>query len=241
MKIPKAFVLGGTSGLGLELAWEGYRRGIAPIVAGRTAKNFYPHAFFPPNARPFTLDLTDNASLLDIKELDNEPIDYFLWVAGIFERQPIKSMTLEDIDRMIDTHLRGPTKAIKMFYEHRKNPAHMIVVASSSSWRLRKDETLYCALKAGKAAFARNFAEEVHRGGSGGKVTLINPGGIRTPNFWKGLGQDISGYMDPKAVAKIIWDKALSQEKVFDEWQILRNDDGTPNVQNGPKVPEVIH
>ena len=97
---------------------------------------------------------------------------------------------------------------------------------------------MYCALKAAKAAFTRNFARELVRDLPGSKVTLINPGGLKTPNFWKNSGQDISKFMDPNEVAKIIWNEIERQEEPFKEVNILRKSDGGHNISYGPRIPE---
>lgn len=102
---------------------------------------------------------------------------------------------------------------------------------------MRENETLYCALKAAKAAFTRNFARELVRDLPGSKVTLVNPGGIKT-DFFEGTNTDTSNFMRPSVVAKIIWDEIGIQEGPFKEIQIMRNDDGSPNVSYGSRASE---
>jgi len=241
--VSESLILGGTKGLGLELARESSRLGILPIICGRSVYEDSVSKNFPPGAERLSLDLADDypdRNLNYVRRMAEEgKTSYFFWNAGIFSR---KSFTLTDekkMDIMINIHLRGPLRAILEFHRAQKNPYHLVVIASTSSWRLRENETIYCALKAAKAAFARNFAGELARDLPGSKVTLVNPGGLKTPNFWSESGQDISKFMEPETVAKIIWDEVRKQTEVFKEIQIIRNDDGSPRLEYGPKLPEL--
>mgnify|MGYP001611567019 CR=1 FL=1 len=168
-----------------------------------------------------------------------DDIKYFFCVAGIFLRKPMKDVSKEERKAMIATHLDGPIEVLQQFHRHQKTPYHLVTIASTSSWRMRDNETLYCALKAAKAAFTRNFARELARDFPGSKTTLVNPGGLKTPNFWDASGQDISAFMEPDKVAKIIWDEVAGQTTNYKELQIIRNNDGSPKIEYGPKIPEL--
>ncbi|MEK7654390.1 MAG: SDR family NAD(P)-dependent oxidoreductase [Patescibacteria group bacterium] len=239
-----ALILGGTSGLGLKIAWESHSRGITPMIAGRSVLDKEVAASLPPDTVPIWNDLAGHHGGAMIHPIRLEGCDYFFWVAGIFSRKPFSKTYDNEIGQMMDVHLNAPMRIIADLHrEHLKNknkkPYHLVVVASTSSWRLRENETLYCALKAAKAAFARNFSVEMARDLSGSKVTLVNPGGMKNPNFWKESGQNIDAFMDPKEVAKIIWDEVLNQTETFKELQIMRNSDGTPKLEYGPRMPEI--
>ena len=238
-----ALILGGTKGLGLSLAWEGYRRGVQTIIAGRSVNDQKVKKSFPPGASWLVLDLASPTSVTNVAYLQSRPIDYIFWVAGVLSRMPFCHIDIGDMDRMIATHLTGPLHALRLLHislaYKQKHPYHLITIASTSSWRVRDDESVYCALKAAKAAFTRNFTRELVRDLPGSKVTLINPGGMKTENFWEESGQDISNFMEPDAVAKIIWEQVEWQNGPFKEIQIMRNDDGTPNLWPGPQTPEL--
>lgn len=238
-----ALVLGGTKGLGLSLACQSHLHGLIPIVTGRSLSGEDTRKELGPENVCSTilfrkLDLTDLGDI-DWLKLKDFNIPYFFWVAGVFSRKSLRDLPIEDLNQMIDVHLRGPIRVLQQFHKNRVGPYHLVVVASTSSWRMRTDETIYCALKAAKAAFARNFARELVRDFPGSKVTLVNPGGLKTPNFWGVSGQDISKFMEPKEVAKIIWDEVLRQEAPYHEIQMMRNDDGSPKVEYGPRLPEL--
>lgn len=241
-----ALIIGGTKGLGLSLSWEGFQRGVQPIITGRSIFYGEIRKSFPPNANLFVLDLcryeTIDRTIGHMARYYKDPVDYVFWVAGNFSRQPLTAMSQEEIQSMIATHLSGSVSALRSLHlwlgQKFKRPYHLVTIASTSSWRIRENETLYCALKAAKAAFTRNFARELVRDLPGSKVTLINPGGMKTSLF-DGTGQDTSKFMETDAVANIIWNEVERQEKPFEEVQIMRNDDGSPNVSYGPQIPEL--
>lgn len=236
--MPQAFILGGTKGLGLALAWESHVRGITPVITGRAvfgdAAKKFPHG-----SESFYIDLSDKESLrhsLASVGYYASGAPYFFWVAGLGQEKPFVETTSKERGLLMNTHILGPWEVLQTYLKERgSNPSHIVVIASTSSWRLRNRETVYCTVKSGKAAFARNLANEISLPSM---VTLINPGGIRTPNFW-GEKRDISGYMTPETVARIIWDEATSQKNKFKEVNIMRTNDGQPVVSYGPRTPEI--
>lgn len=236
-----SFILGGTSGLGLSLAWESYNRGIRPIVAGRSALDLETMKAFPPTALCRRIDLTDPATFRAMGAIRNFDVRYFFWNAGIWMSKSFRHMTDDDVDLMIDVHLRGPLKILRRFLSERKDPCHIVIIASTSWWTLRNREQMYCAMKGAKATFARNIALELWEEFPGSHTMLVNPGGMKTELFTD--GRDASMYMEPDAVAKIIWEKIEKQEEQNDpfmEVDILRNEDGTPRVEYGPKTPQIL-
>jgi len=56
-------------------------------------------------------------------------------------------------------------------------------------------------------------------------------------DFLKGFA-DVSNWMDPAVVAKIIWDRVAAQTKIFEEINLLRQPDGSAKVVEGPQTPE---
>lgn len=238
-----ALILGGTKGLGFELARVLYEEGGKSTIFGSSSLDEDALDILP-NAEFKSIDLSDNQSVDQIS-LELPPVQYFIWVAGVFLKNKVIDTADEVIDHMINVHLRGPIKFIKKFLRNQKQtPFHLITIASCSSWRLREDEAIYCGLKAAQATFTRNISVELSRDIPGTKVTLINPGGLQTVNFWKDTEQNTSGFLDPNKVARIIWNITQNQTESFQEVQILRKKPvvvgSEPIVEFGPKVPEVL-
>ncbi len=176
--------------------------------------------------------------MIDILDLHRSfRITHVFWVAGIHRKQQFMSATNEDVDLMTRTHFTGPVNILRECFRRAwRGPINLVTIASTSSYRVRDNETLYCALKAAKAHFTRNFARELARDLPGSKTLLVNPGGMNT-DLLKGTA-DVSNFMDPAVVAKLIWDRIASQTLPFEEMNILRQDDGSPKVILGPQTPE---
>lgn len=231
-----ALILGASKGLGLEIAKETVRRSMVAVCVSRSAVSTYGN--LPEGWVSHKADIADPTAVIDILELHRElPITHVFWVAGIHRKQQIMAATYEDVDLMTRTHFTGPVNILReCFGRAWRSPIRLVTVASTSSYRMRENETLYCALKAAKAHFTRNFAAELARDLPGSKTLLVNPGGMRT-DFLKGVA-DVSNWMDPAAVAGIIWDRVAAQTKSYEEINILRQPDGSPQVVDGPQTPE---
>ncbi|WP_175919743.1 SDR family NAD(P)-dependent oxidoreductase [Burkholderia pyrrocinia] len=238
-----ALLLGATKGLGLELARDSVRRRIAPVIYGRSADQPGAIADAPQGATLHVLDLQIPDSVAHAP-LPEHPVGWFFWIAGAFLKAPLARTAADDIDLYIDLHLRGPIQFLRRFLRHQAGPFNLVTIGSVSSWRLREDEALYCALKAAQAAFTRNLAVEMVRDRPGSRVTLVNPGGLNVPTFWEKAPQDLTGFLDAGVVARLVWDAAMSQSAPFAEIQVMRQKPVVPGsapvVEYGPRCPEIV-
>lgn len=174
-----------------------------------------------------------------------ESFDYLIWSTGVFLQKPLVDTTDYEIDTLIDVHYKMPLKALRDLHTIQTKPYHLIVIASCSSWRLRNNEAIYCGLSAAKATFTRNFANDLTSQLPGSKVTLINPGGLRTPFFYEEESIDNAGYLDQEHLAQFILESATTQEVSYQEVQYLRNKSQTstskdPIIEYKTKSPEII-
>ncbi len=246
---PCALILGASKGLGLEIASQARNHGMIAVAVSRSVSGSY--ATMHEGWVGRQADITDPTAVIDILELHATlPITHVFWVAGIPPRSRTSSRdgksykmnlmgsTYEDVEAMMRTHLIGPINIFRECMRRAwRTPIHFVTIASTSAYRMRENETLYCTVKAAKAHFTRNFARELVRDLSPQcKTLLVNPGGMRT-DFLKDVA-DVSTWMDPAVVAKIIWDRVAAQTRSFEEINILRQDDGSPKVVDGPQAPE---
>lgn len=242
----RSLILGGTKGLGKALAAQSLAMGFDTVVVGRSADRCDDPALR--GARFVKADLSRHGDITaDDYRLWAESTHIF-WVAGAFLRKPLTDCTSKELYRMTDLHFVGPVGVLAHIHRLKRiaqaasgrpgEPYRLVTVASTSSWRVRDNETVYAALKAAKAHFARNFAREIVRDFPGSKATLVNPGGMRTPDFWHDSGQDIGSFMAPEAVASIIWERVRAQETPFDEYSVMRNADGSPQIREGAQMTE---
>lgn len=222
--LKKAVILGGSSGLGVELSREALGRGISSLALGRSSPAF-PELSYNPFS---TVDLSDVESVkrcVSWVGLWWDPnCHYFIWNAGILERKPVDDPTL-DIDGLINVNFTSAVKIISAVVGRVKSegrPMHLIAISSTSSWKGRKYEAVYCASKAAQAQFCRALAVELRDDLPGSRVTLVKPAGMKTNLFAGAEGRTMSGFMRPKHVAKIVWDEVLKQRRFFREFQIDR-------------------
>lgn len=236
----RIFVLGGTKGLGFEIAKRALDGTHVPdalvLVAGRTKPPITPpHMGFIPVAlhkkRAFSLR---NA----------HAFDHIFITAGALRKGPLIDCIAAEIEETCRVNFSGPVAVLNDLLLRQlvaKHPCHVTIVSSISSWKCRSDEAIYGAMKAAMAQFARNLGRELPHELPGSSVLLVNPGGMKTP-FWDSSSTtDTRLFMDPEQVADIIWKQALEQcasKQPFQEIQVHREPDGSPRVEHGPRAPE---
>jgi len=233
-----ALILGGTKGLGRELAAKALKYGFTPIIVGRTAEECRSDqtlagaVFVSANlAAPYA------APLAVIPVLAGLDVSHVFWTAGIFLKRPLGSCETSELDEMAKTHFLGPVATLRDVHKTLPGPYHLTVVASTSSFRMREHETVYAALKSAKAQFARHFAKELAAERPGSKTLLVNPGGMKT-GFLASAGIDASKMMEPAIVAELIWVEVTMQRTAFCELNVMRTEDGSPQLVYGPQRPE---
>ncbi|GHH95920.1 SDR family NAD(P)-dependent oxidoreductase [Streptomyces capillispiralis] len=234
-----AAVIGGTRGLGHQLAVRCRDAGLRTFVYGRSV-----HDLPPERSRGFEpreLDLCDADSVASADVSLPGPA-YVFWVAGAFLKKPLAKTEDAEIDGLTDLLLTGPLKLLRRMLAAAPSSVRLVTIASSSGWKRRENESLYCALKAAQATATRGLVPELVEAHPANQVTLIQPGGLAVPDFHTGLEIDYGTMMDPAEVAGIIWDLAQSQRESFREVQILRSrepgQEGVPQVSFGPRLPE---
>jgi NAD(P)-dependent dehydrogenase (short-subunit alcohol dehydrogenase family) len=233
----KALFLGGSKGLGLEMAKLAVNEDRKVTIAARSVLEceLYKRTVGGVTAMPIDLEAQP---ILPITHLG--PYDLIVWTAGAYQEGSLLDLNAEDVDRMVANHVAGPAKfLLPNLRKNRelKTPVQLVVVASSTSYRVRMGEGLYGTVKAAKAQFARTLGKELPETVPGSKVMLAHPGGMRTP-FWDGRGRDTSTFMDPAAVAKLIWDAMKAQKASFDEIHVDRQPDGSASLARGVRPPQ---
>ncbi|MFJ9378725.1 SDR family NAD(P)-dependent oxidoreductase [Streptomyces sp. NPDC101455] len=233
-----ALVIGGTRGLGRQLALRTRDSGLTTHVYGRSAhrteeadQGFVPHE----------LDLCDPVSVAAAPVTAPGPL-YVFWVAGAFLKKPLARTADEDIEALTRLLLTGPLRLLRRILDAAPAQVHLVTIASSSGWRRRENEALYCALKAAQATVTRGLVPELVEDHPASRVTVVNPGGLAVPDFHSGLEIDYGTMMDPAEVAGIIWRTVREQTTSYTEMQILRSREpgreGVPLVSFGARAPE---
>lgn len=239
----KALFIGGTKGLGLEMARCAINDGIRVTVLGRDADNcplvLEERAFPIARAFPIVMDLAKEHPVTSLSKLTE--FDVIVWVAGIYQQGSFIDLDPADIVQHCRVQLQSPVTLISFLLKwnkERQKPCHLITIGSTSAYKSRVDETLYDGLKAAKAQLTRALGKELPRDLPGSKVTLACPGGMATPNFWNGHNQDTSKFMDPADVARVIWNETRTQTKDFHEFRVMRQPDRSAKIEHGPGAIE---
>lgn len=194
-------IIGGTSGLGLELAKDFVEKGVKQvIVTGRHKPKADVGEY-----KEFDLIKPDLAKRIAAFVADLPEIKILVYAAGYFQEGRVTDLTDEEIEQMIDVGGRGLIYFVRAILAKQGSLKGLITITSTSQWTPRKLEPIYNFAKAGAAHFSNAMAED----GRIKKVLVAGPAGMRT-EFWDGTtGHDLSTMMDPSWVS----------EQVIDQWQ----------------------
>lgn len=241
--------VGGTRGIGRELAVEGLKRARHAIVIGRNA------VADPGLAAATKLTGFDVASEMSWERLKRENVWHarrVFWIAGAYLRGPLAETSPRDIERTIATHQSAMVRMVRELHRCRvawrdleddkvPGPYDLVVVGSVSSYLLRAHEAVYAMAKAGQAAFLRAFSAELARDFPGSRTLLVNCARLGSEPGEQKL--DAGGRrIDPRFVAKLVHDLLDGQDGIMDRpfTQVnVERDSGGPVLSYGPKTPEI--
>lgn len=189
-----ALVIGGTSGLGLEIAHQLRGEHEEPvIVTGRHDPNVEGLEF-----RKFGLSALNLPQRIGELILSLPPIDTLVYAAGYYQEGRISDLDDEEIENMLNVGGRGLIYALNRTLKVQDELGELITVTSTSQWVPRKLEPIYNFVKAGEAHLSNAMAEDERVG----KVLVVAPAGMRT-NFWEGIDRDdLDEMLDPAWVAE---------------------------------------
>jgi 3-oxoacyl-[acyl-carrier protein] reductase len=126
---------------------------------------------------------------------------------GIVER-PFLEHSIEEIDRVIDTNVKGMLYTLKatLPYLMESGGGDIVTLVSQSGVRVLPNESVYCASKFAQYGFTRALDRELYDKGI--RVSTILPGGVRT-RFAMGAGRiegmdRLADMMSPEDVAEAV-------------------------------------
>lgn len=198
-------IIGGTSGLGLELAHVfacGYGK---VFVTGRSMKNLLDGSTKQrenKNISFLSLCISKDSNVNDLNRLlsDLPKIDLLIYAAGFRQRAPIDELSDNDIETMTQVGLTVPALLLRRILSRQDDLPGFIAITSTSQYVPRLEEPVYAATKAGLSMLARSVALDERVG----KVLIAAPAGMKTP-FWDGHVCDMSTFLDPARVAMYIF------------------------------------
>ena len=214
-----ALIVGGTKGLGFQLAHKLFRTHKIFAVGRDDPNNVIVYRFIP-----FDLKNWNDGFAKYLASYDKEPWDLIIFNAGFFQDGTIGELDHKDIVGMINLGLVAPIDLISAVLIHQKHLPGFIVVTSTSQWTPRLREPVYTAVKAGLGMFANSVSLDP----AIGKTLVAAPAGMKTP-FWKGVDKDTSDMLDPEWVA----DQILFHYATDFDYQYIR-------ILRGPARVDVV-
>lgn len=207
-------IVGGTSGLGLELAKLYRDAGMAVYVTGRRLPQEDELNFLYLNLSGKSYDLP--SKIWSITRM-TPPIDIFVYAAGFYQEGRISDLHTNDIENMMAVGLTAPTIFLREILKEQDDLKGFIAVTSTSQWTPRLLEPVYTAVKAGLAALAHSVSldERVQQ------VLVAGPAAMAT-RFWDEDGRDTTAMLDPTWVAEQIVTEYTRGES-YREVAILRD------------------
>ncbi|MFJ2770695.1 3-oxoacyl-ACP reductase FabG [Streptomyces sp. NPDC087300] len=191
-------VTGGTRGIGLGIAELFARQGAAVLLTGRDEPTAHAVADGLARAtggrvRGMAVDVREPERIEEMAaeaERRHGGIDVLCANAGIFPERPLRDMSAEDLDEVLDVNLRGSILAVRACLPAMERAGRGRIVLTSSitgpttgyaGW------SHYGASKAGQLGFLRGAALELAPHGI--TVNAVLPGNVRTEGL-TGLGPD---------------------------------------------------
>ncbi len=185
-------IVGGTSGLGLEIAKGLSEQGGDVYVTGRRELK-------ESGLHYERFDLSEPHLPQRVSELVMRlpEINTLVYAAGYFQEGRVTDLSEEQIEEMIDVGGRGLIYFTRALLEKQGKLDELVTITSTSQWTPRRLEPIYNFAKAGAAHFSNAMAED----GRIEKVLVAGPAGMNTA-FWDGVERDGSDEMlDPAWVA----------------------------------------
>ena len=214
-------ILGGTSGLGWEIAQLLRGRGERALVLGK----FHNESDF---GEGFAFDLHEEESVnwavgeLE-RRLGDEPVQSFVWAAGFgwrgnFADQP-------DVRSMAVVNFAGALPLVQSVWRRMTNEpslSNFVVLSSTSGVKSRPDEAVYVATKYAQTGLARSLGQEAEARHENCQVSLFILGGMKT-RFWQGREpKHYEHYNDPNKVALRVVESFSGQSEPYLEVVIPR-------------------
>ena len=197
-------VTGASSGIGLAcsrlLLDQGY------TVVGM-ARDFSSSGIDDPHFQPLQIDFSDLDSLpaMLAKLGNNLPdIDSIILCAGVGRFGSLEEFSFDQIRRLLDTNFTSQAYVLRHFLPQLKKHGHgdVIILGSEAALAGGRRGAIYSASKFALRGLAQSLRDEC--GKSGLRVTIINPGMVRT-DFFKDLdfthGDEPENYIEAEDVA----------------------------------------
>ncbi len=189
-------IVGGSSGVGLDLAKHYVADGHSVCITGRCDPQLQ-------GAKFHHLDIGAGEMSAQLDELLNgfSDIHTVIYAAGFLQRGRIETLDDGALTSMVNLGLLVPMMLVARLKPIAPTPLKVMLIGSSSGYTPRPNEPAYAAAKAGLSMFGASIARDPEIG----KVLVAAPSGINT-RFWAGTDEDTSTMLQSRWVAEQIVD-----------------------------------
>lgn len=209
----RSLIVGGTSGLGLELARLLIKEGDEVIVTGRKNPSVAGLSF-----QKFDLDIgAELPKAVDTLVSALPKIDRFIYAAGFYQEGNLTELEIQSIQNMLDVGLNAAIWFCRELLQTSGEIKQFVAITSSSQYKPREKQIIYSATKAGLGHFANSLSLDPRVG----KVLVAAPESMKT-KFWQATEHNTKPFNDPAWVAKQIVD-ALKVDYKYAFVKILRD------------------
>lgn len=170
----RAFVTGGTAGIGLAVARSFVRAGASVTVAGRRDGGDIATGIGASFVRLDVSREQDLAAALNAAS----PLDVLVLNAGVTSGQSLAEMSAEEIQSVLEVNIQGVVYGLKHGQGVLSDGGSIIVTSSVSALFASPGSSIYSASKAAVSSLVRSAAIEL--GHRGIRVNAVCPGGIKT-------------------------------------------------------------
>lgn len=207
-------IVGGSSGVGSELARHYVAEGHTVCITGRKDPHLAGAQF---ERLAITGAEEELGPAIDRVLANFEDVHTLVYAAGFVQRGHIEDLDDGDLRTMVNVGLLAPMMMVQRLKRRSAFPLKTMLITSSSQYTARELEPAYCSVKAGLGMLGASLVRD--RGL--GKVLVAAPSGMRTP-FWDGTDEDTETMLDPKWVADQIVELSSGAFK-YKFAKILRN------------------
>ena len=179
-------ITGASSGIGLALVKALLEQGYAVLGI---ANNFEKAGLDHPDFSSRSINLADIDALEEsmsavLSDIDM-PVKALINNAGIGRMGFLEQLSVKDIRLVMDTNLTSQIIVTKAFLPllKKQGAGDILFMGPEAALKGARQGSIYCASKFAVRGFSQALRDEC--GKSGVRVTLINPGAVRTPFFEK--------------------------------------------------------
>ncbi len=200
-------VTGSSSGIGQAICQRLLENDAHVVGIARNHEKFRPKQS---NYTRYNVNLSDLKTLPDTLSkirAAHPKLNGLISSAGFGEFGPLENFSAEQIHSYISVNLISHMIVTRAFLPQfkRQNTGDIVFIGSEAGLLGSQKGSLYCAAKFGLRGFCQAIRQETSN--KGVRVTLINPGAVRTPFFQKlnfSPGDDPSNAIEADDIANII-------------------------------------